>query len=115
MLRPLQLFFENRHARRVSRDLLVWYNKVHTERPDLSRITLYAEILSRRNGLDEPGVRAILRRAEQTFDWHSDREIQFRDIALIVAFDEYQGAHATTKGFQTNVRRVVARFIPEDL
>jgi hypothetical protein len=115
MLRPLQLFFEKRHARRVSRDLLVWYYKVHTERPDLSRTTLYAEILSRRNGLDESGARAVLRRAEQTFDWHSDREIKFRDIALIVAFDEYQRAHATTTGFQTNVRRVVARFIPEDL
>jgi len=115
MLRPLQLFFERRHARRVTRDLLAWYYKVQTERPGLSRTTLYTEILARRNRLDEPGARAILRRAEQTFDWHSDREIRFRDIALIVAFDEYQRSHATTTGSQTNLRRVVARLIPEAL
>jgi len=115
MQRVLHLLFEKRHARRVSRDLLGWYTKVHSERPDLARATLYAEILMRRNGLDELAAQAVLRRAEQTFEWHSDREVRFRDVALIVTFDEYQDAEATTKGFQSNVGRVLARYIPESL
>ena len=115
MQRVLQLFVERKHARRVSRDLLTWYTKVHSERPDLARATLYLEILMRRNSLDEPAAKAVLRRAEQTFEWHSDREVKFRDVALIVAFDEYQSAERAAAGFQTNLGRVVARYIPENL
>jgi hypothetical protein len=99
----------------VSREFLKWHAKVLAEQPDLHGEPLYLEILMRRGGLDAPTARSILRRAVQTFDWHSDRELRFYDVVLIVAFDEYVQGRATAQSLQADLGRAVARYVPQSL
>lgn len=115
MLDALRIFSERRHARRVSRDLMRWYEKLHKETPDIYGESLYRAILTRRNGLGEPAVNDVLRRAWLTFEWHSDRTLKFRDVALIVTFDECLRGHAPSTGVRADLGRIVARYIPWEL
>lgn len=104
------------YARRASRDLRGWYDRVHSEEPRLTGRPLYNRVLVRRSGLDANAADLVLRRAEQSFsDWSSDRDLRFRDVVLYVVIEEWMRNHLTRVGARTHMERVVARAIPGDL
>jgi hypothetical protein len=111
-----QLLAEKWFAWHTSRALLEWYERVHRDEPQLAGRSLYERVLTRRSDIDIPVAAGILRRAEQSFcDWPSGRDLRFRDLVQYVVVDEYLRSHVATLGTHTNLGRVVARLIPEEL
>lgn len=114
--RPLLLLAEWRYARRATRDLQEWYQRVQNEQPALKGRALYSQILARRSGLDARAAERVLRRAEQSFsDWSSDRDLRFRDVVLCLVFEEWSRDNQVRVGAQTHMERVVSRIIPRNI
>jgi hypothetical protein len=85
------------------------------EEPQLIGKALYQRIVIQRSGLDIHAAAGVLRRAEQSFcEWPSDRDLKFRDVVRYIVIEEYLRSHATI-GTHTNLGKVVARVIPDDL
>ena len=107
---------EKVHALRSSRELLALYKKTHSSNPELEGRALYQRIVMDRLTVDDRFAQLVLRRAEQSFcDWPSSRELRYRDVVLYIVIVEYLRSHVGTVGTQTNMRKVVDRFVSETL
>ena len=103
-------------AWRASHELLDLYERIHREQSQLTGRTLYERVVICRSGLDVKAAEGVLRRAEQSYcEWPSGRDLRFRDVVQYVVVDEFLRSHVATLGTQTNVGKVVARVIPEEL
>jgi hypothetical protein len=111
----MRLLSESWFAWQTSHELLDSYKRMHREEPQLIGKTLYEQIVIRRSGLDVNAAAGVLRRAEQSFcEWPSDRDLKFRDLVRYIVIEEYLRSHAAV-GTHTNLGKVVARVIPDDL
>jgi len=107
---------ERRYARRASKELLELLRMVQTEQPELSGRALYQAVITRRLGANQKRAGEIVRRAEESFtDWPSERELRFRDVVHYQVFDEFTHSGPGRDNTRTNMGRVVARIIPEQL
>jgi len=89
---------------------------VHSEQPELSGRALYQAVITRRLGADRERAGEIVRRAEATFtEWPSDKELRFRHVVHYQVFDEFTHSGPGRDNTRTNMGRVVARIIPEQL
>jgi hypothetical protein len=115
LLPGVRLLTEIWFAWQASRELLDSYQRMHREDPQLLGKTLYERIVSRRSGLDVQAVAGILRRAEQSFcAWPSERDLKYRDVVQYIVIEEYLRTYGAI-GTQTNLVKVVAYVIPNDL
>ena len=88
---------------------------MRAESPNLAGRTLYRHIVSQHLGLDPQAANTIVWRAEQSFAaWPNERDVQFRDVVLYLAVDEYLKSHVAREGTQINMGNVVTRIIPTD-
>jgi len=111
-----ELVAEKWFAWHASRELLDLYKRIQREEPQLTGRKLYERVVIRRSGLDVQATAGMLRRAEESFcDWPSGRDLKFHDLVQYVVIDEYLRSHVATVGTRTNMLRVVARVIPQDL
>jgi hypothetical protein len=107
---------ERRYARQASKELLELFRVVQTEQPELSGRTLYQAVITRRLGANEKRAAEIVRRAEESFaDWPSEKELRFRHVVHYQVFDEFTHSGPGRENTRTNMGRVVARIIPEQL
>ena len=107
---------ERRYARRASKELLELLRVVRREQPELSGRALYQAVITRRLGANQKRAGEIVRRAEESFtDWPSERELRFRHVVHYQVFDEFTHSGPGRDNTRTNMGRVVARIIPEQL
>lgn len=107
---------ERRYARRASKELLDLFRVVQSEQPELSGRALYQAVITRRLGANEKRAGEIVRRAEVSFaEWPSDRQLLFRHVAHYQVFDEFTHSGPGRHGTLTNIGRVVARIISDEL
>jgi hypothetical protein len=107
---------ERRYAKQASKELLELFRVVHTEQPQLSGRALYQAVITRRLGADQKRAGEIVRRAEESFtDWPAERELRFRHVVHYQVFDEFTHSAPGRENTRTNMGRVVARIIPEQL
>ena len=107
---------ERRYARRASTELLELFHRVRSELPELSGRALYQAVIARRLGANEKRAGEILRRAEESFtDWPSEKALQFRHVVHYQVFDEFTHSGPGRENTRSNMGRVVARIIPEQL
>ena len=105
-----------RYARRASEELLELLRVVQGEQPELSGRALYQAVITRRLGANEKRAGEIVRRAEVTFtEWPSEKELRFHHVVHYQVFDEFTHSGPGRDGTRTNMGRVVARIIPEQL
>lgn len=107
---------ERRYARRASTELLELFHRVRNELPELSGRALYQAVIARRLGANDKRAGEIVRRAEVSFtDWPSEKELQFRHVVHYQVFDEFTHSGPGRENTRSNMGRVVARIIPEQL
>jgi hypothetical protein len=107
---------ERRYARRASKELLELFRVVQSEQPELSGRELYHAVITRRLGANQKRAREIVRRAEISFtDWPAEKELRFRHVVHYQVFDEFTHSGPGRENTRTNMGRVVARIIPEQL
>jgi len=107
---------ERRYAGQASKELLELFRVIHREQPELSGRALYQAVISRRLGANEKRAGEIVRRAEESFtDWPAERELRFRHVVHYQVFDEFTHSGPGRANTRTNMGRVVARIIPEEL
>jgi len=115
LLPGVRLLAEGWFAWQVSHELLDSYKRMHREEPELTGKTLYERIVIRRTSLDVHAAAGVLRRAEQSFcEWPSERDLKFRDVVRYIVIQDYMKSH-TAIGTYTNLEKVVAYVIPDDL
>ena len=119
LLRSLGIFSaraERRYARQASTELLELFRAVQRERPELSGRALYQAVIARRLGADEHSAAQIVLRAEESFaDWPVERELRFRHVVHYQVFDEFTHSGPGRENTRSNMGKVVARIIPEQL
>ena len=107
---------ERRYARRASKELLELFRLVQSEQPELSGRALYQAVITRRLGANEKRAGEIVRRAEVSFtDWPSEKQLRFRHVVHYQVFDEFTHSGPGRENTRSNMGRVVARIIPEQL
>jgi hypothetical protein len=107
---------ERRYARRASQELLELFQMVRSEQPELSGRELYQAVITRRLGANQKRAAEIVRRAEASFTaWPSDKELRFRHVVHYQVFEEFTHSGPGRENTRTNMGRVVARIIPEQL
>jgi len=112
----LSLLAERRYARKASKELLELFRVVQREQPELSGRALYQAVITRRLGANQKRAAEIVRRAEASFTaWPSDKELRFRHVVHYQVFEEFTHSGPGRENTRTNMGRVVARIIPEQL
>jgi hypothetical protein len=107
---------ERRVARRTSVESLRLYRELESTRPDLEPVARYREFVARRTGLDEAGVREVLRQAEDSFaSWPVERPLRFRDVVQYLVVHECLKADPSVVGTRTRLTTIIAELIPENL
>ncbi len=107
---------ERSFAKRTSLSVLEIYWRVREAQPELNGKALYAEVVATRSHVDLQAARMIVQRAEQSFaEWPEERDVIFRDVVDYLVFDEFMQAHPDRRGAQSDMRRVAAKIIPENL
>lgn len=107
---------ERRFAKMAARRALAYFQEVHAERPDLTGESLYEVFLCRRNALEASAARMILRRAESSFAmWPTERDLIFRDVVQYLVMSEYLDTIPERVGTASNMIRIIARVIPQNL
>jgi hypothetical protein len=107
---------ERRYARQASTELLELFRLVHGEQPELSGRALYQAVIARRLGANEKRAGEIVRRAEESFtDWPAEKELRFRHVVHYQVFDEFTHSGPGRENTRSNMGRVVARIIPDQL
>ena len=116
LLRSVLAISERWYAWRASRAMLKRYQRARREDSRLSGRLLYEQILSRHSGFTAAAANAILHAAELSYcAWPVIRELRFRDVVSYLVAQGYLDSHSFLRGTQTDMRRVVARVIPEEL
>jgi hypothetical protein len=107
---------ERRYARRASKELLVLFRLVQSEQPELSGRALYQAVITRRLGANQKRAGEIVRRAEVSFtEWPLEKELRFRHVVHYQVFDEFTHSGPGRETTRSNMGRVVARIIPEQI
>ena len=107
---------ERRFARRVIGQLLKSYATVSAEKPDLSRESLYREVLMHTQLLDASNVDQALWEAEDSVDeWttHANKVLGFRQVAHFVVMAQYRATGRA--GSVVSFRDIVYSLVPADL
>jgi|SRR5579883_596952 len=103
------------HTWRTSRQLLALRRLVLREQPTLHGRELYAELVSRLSRIDSDAAFVILERAyDSCCRWPVDRHLRLRDLAYYLSVVNYLEAHPGM-GMRVDIRRFIARLIPESL
>jgi hypothetical protein len=107
---------ELRFAKKAGRLALARYQRLRTERPELTGQPLYEAFVCERNALEASAARGILQRAEESFAaWPNDRELIFRDVVQYLVISEYLESHPERGGTTVNMTRIIAKIIPGQL
>jgi hypothetical protein len=96
--------------------MLNQYQRMRREDSTVTGRLLYQRILSQHSGFTAEGAATVLTGAGESYcSWPVHRELRFRDVVSYVVAQEYLCSHNFLRGTQTDIRRVVARIIPEEL
>jgi hypothetical protein len=107
---------ERRVARRTGLESLRLYRELESARPELEPAARYREFVARRTGLDEAGVRAVLRQAEDSFaSWPVERPLRFRDVVQYLVVHECLKENPAAAGTRTRLTTIIAEVIPGNL
>ena len=107
---------ELRFAKKAGRLALTRYQRLRTERPELTRQALYEAFVCERNAIEPSAAREILQRAEASFAaWPNDRDLTFRNVVQYLAISEYLALYPKRGGTTVNMVRIITRIIPGNL
>jgi transposase-like protein len=108
---------EKQYAAKTSRELLKLYGKISSERPGITKLELYRQIVMARTGGTLAAANAVLARATESFaTWPVERALTFRDVVHYLAVSDYLATNAEAADWtRENLGRVVASLIPENL
>lgn len=104
------------HARRTSRRMLARSRRIRETQPGLNGRALYEAIVAQHWRLAPNLVAQVISTAEQSCcGWPVERNLRFRDAVNYVVVVDYLRSHPTRVGLRADVRKLIARIIPEDL
>jgi hypothetical protein len=104
---------ERRVAHRTSVESLRLYRELESAHADLTSAARYGEIVARRTGLDQAGVRRVLRQAEDSFArWPVERPLKLRDVVQVLVVHECLRADPSAIGTRTRLTTIIAEVIP---
>jgi hypothetical protein len=107
---------EHWHARRTSRRLLAHARRIRESQPGLYGRRLYEAIVAQHWRLAPNLVAQVISNAEQSCcEWPVARHLRFRDAVNYVVVVDYLRSHPTRVGTRADVRKLIARIIPEEL
>jgi hypothetical protein len=107
---------ELRHARVTSRRMLAHSRRIRKSRPGLNGRPLYEAIVAQHWRLAPDLVAQLISTAEQSCcRWPVARDIRFRDAVNYVVVVSYLRSHPARVGMRADVRRLIARIVPEEL
>jgi hypothetical protein len=102
-------------ARQAGRAALVLYQRIRSERPELTPRALYEAFVCQRNGIAESAAKSILRHAEDSFaTWPRGRDLILRDVVQYLVISEYLLSNPERVGTTINMTRVVGKIIPDE-
>jgi hypothetical protein len=111
----LRVWQERTYAKRASRRVLEVYREVEACRPELTGVTRYKEVVARHTGLDDTGVRRILRGAESSFAaWPVERPLRFRDVVEYLVVTKCLADESGESGVHRRMREIIDAEIPGD-
>jgi hypothetical protein len=107
---------ERRVAQRTSIESLRLYRDLEATQPQLTGVARYQEVVARRTGLDQQGVREVLQHAEDSFaSWPVERPLRFRDVVEYLVATECLNLGRSGARTGRRLTRIIAGVIPENL
>jgi hypothetical protein len=108
--------YEQRFARRVSRQLLDLHRSVSARNKRLWGRDLYRQIVIAREGVDAASADALLDRAEQSYArWPASRALMFRDVVHMITVSEFLASHGESPWIHENLRQEIDALVAKHL
>jgi hypothetical protein len=104
------------HTGRTSRRMLAQSRRIRESQPGLNGRPLYEAIVAQHWRLAPDLVAQVISTAEQSCcEWPVARDLRFRDAVNYVVIVDYLRSHPTRVGMRADVRKLIARIVPEEL
>jgi hypothetical protein len=115
-LQLVAVWRELRFAKKAGQLALVRYQRLRTERPELTGQALLEAFVCERNALEASAARGILQRAAASFaTWPSEHDLNFLNVVQYLVISEYLASHPKRRGTTINMARTIAQVIPRRL
>jgi hypothetical protein len=106
---------ERSMARQMSRTALQVYREVEADRPEISGVSRYREVVARQTGFDEQCVRRIIAGAESSFAiWPVERPLKFRDVVQYLVVYQCLAVAPRALGTRSRLTTIIEEIIPDE-